>query len=401
VDLTHPVPAWPAALHDAEATAAPAPVAADGASPSASTASTPVPPHRLSVVVPPHRLSVVVPMYNEIDNAARLIDAVQAALADYAQPWELVVVDDGSRDGTAQALQQRAREVGPHVRVLALARNFRQTAAMQAGIDAARGDVIVTMDGDLQNDARDIPRLVERLLREDLDLVAGWRRERQDGFWLRRLPSQWANGLIRRITGLPFRDLGCSLKAFRAEVLREVRLYGEMHRFIPAWLATVTSPARMAQEPVRHHARQAGQSKYGLSRTLRVVVDLLAVAFFLRFAARPGHFFGVVGLAVSALGVVLLGYLGLLKLLGEPVGGRPLLSLGFFSLLGGLQFLTTGVLAELLIRIYYGGRHASPYVLRGQALATEAAASARSDAGAGAGVASVDAGWAGAGRAPT
>ncbi|HNG82677.1 MAG TPA: glycosyltransferase, partial [Burkholderiaceae bacterium] len=239
-----------------------------------------------------------------------------------------------------------------------------QTAAMQAGIDAARGDVIVTMDGDLQNDPRDIPLLVNRLLREDLDIVAGWRMKRQDGLLLRKVPSKLANRLIRRITGLPFRDLGCSLKAFRADVLREVRLYGEMHRFIPAWMATVTSPARMAEEPVRHHAREAGESKYGISRTLRVIVDLLAVTFFLRFAARPGHFFGVIGLGISAFGLALLGYLGVLKLLGESVGGRPLLSLGFFSLMGGLQFLTTGVLSELLIRIYYGGEHARPYVLR-------------------------------------
>ena len=315
--------------------------------------------------LPAHHLSVVVPMYNEVDNAAALIDAVRTALAAYPQPWELVVVDDGSRDATAAALRRHARATGAPVRVISLARNFRQTAAMQAGIDAAQGDVIVTMDGDLQNDPRDIPRLVQRLLTEDLDIVAGWRVQRQDGFWLRRLPSQLANRLIRRITGLPFHDLGCSLKAFRASVLREVRLYGEMHRFIPAWLSTVTSPARMAEEPVDHHPRLHGTSKYGLSRTLRVLVDLLAVTFFQRFAARPGHFFGVIGLAVLGAGLAILGYLGGLKLLlGEDIGGRPLLSLGFFCSIGGLQFLTTGVLAELLIRIYYGARHGQPYVVR-------------------------------------
>jgi len=325
-----------------------------------------------AVTLPPHHLSVVVPMFNEVDNAARLIDSVQAALQHYPQPWELIVVDDGSQDGTARALEARARQVGGHVRVLRLARNFRQTAAMQAGIDAARGDVIVTMDGDLQNDPRDIATLVARLLRDDLDVVAGWRQQRQDGWLLRRLPSMLANRLIRRITGLPFQDLGCSLKAFRAEVLREVRLYGEMHRFIPAWLATVTSPSRMAEEPVRHHARQNGTSKYGLSRTLRVLVDLLAVSFFQRFAARPGHFFGVIGLLVVMASLAVLGYLGVLKLMGEPIGTRPLLSLGFFGLMGGLQFLTTGVLAELLIRIYYGARHAAPYVVKAAALAPAA-----------------------------
>lgn len=323
---------------------------------------------------PPHRLSVVVPMYNEVENAAALVDAVQAALSDHPAPWELIVVDDGSQDGTGPALERRAAEVGPHVRVLRLARNFRQTAAMQAGIDAARGDVIVTLDGDLQNDPRDIPRLVQRLLAEDLDIVAGWRHHRQDGLWLRKLPSRLANRLIRRVTGLDFEDLGCSLKAFRAETLREVRLYGEMHRFIPAWLATVTAPARMAQEPVAHHPRRAGRSKYGLSRTLRVVVDLLAITFFMRFAARPGHFFGVLGLSVGGAGALILSYLAALKLAGHDIGGRPLLSLGFFCLLGGLQLLMTGVLAELVTRIYYGGRHGSPYVLRrGQAAAPPAA----------------------------
>lgn len=324
--------------------------------------------------LPAHRLSVVVPMYNEVENAVALIDAVQAALAPYPAPWELIVVDDGSQDGTGPALERRAAELGAHVRVLRLARNFRQTAAMQAGIDAARGDVIVTLDGDLQNDPRDIPRLVQRLLAEDLDIVAGWRRDRQDGLWLRKLPSRLANRLIRRVTGLDFEDLGCSLKAFRAETLREVRLYGEMHRFIPAWLATVTSPARMAQEPVAHHPRRAGRSKYGLSRTLRVVVDLLAITFFMRFAARPGHFFGVLGLSVGGAGALILSYLAALKLAGHDIGGRPLLSLGFFCLLGGLQLLMTGVLAELVTRIYYGGRHGSPYVLRrGQVAAPPAA----------------------------
>ena len=311
--------------------------------------------------LPPHRLSLVVPMYNERDNVQALLDHVQQALGGYPQPWELIVVDDGSTDGTGLALQRAAACQGPHMRVVRLTRNFRQTAALQAGIDAARGDVIVTMDGDLQNDAADIPRLVARLLHEDLDLVAGWRVQRQDGWWLRRLPSVLANRLIRRTTGLHFHDLGCSLKAFRADVLRQVRLYGEMHRFMPAWLATVTAPERMAEEPVNHHARHAGQSKYGLSRTFRVLTDLLAMHFFLNFGARPGHFFGGVGLAVLSLGGGILGWLGWLKLQGQDIGTRPLLALGFFLVIGGLQFLTTGVLAELLIRIYYDRGEAAPY----------------------------------------
>ncbi|MEO8298330.1 MAG: glycosyltransferase family 2 protein [Burkholderiales bacterium] len=314
-----------------------------------------------AAALPAHRVSVVVPMYNERDNATLLIDAVQTALADYPWPWELIVVDDGSRDGTADVLEKHGKAIGPHIRVVRLWRNFRQTAAMQAGIDAARGDVIVTLDGDLQNDPRDIPRLVGRLLRDDLDLVAGWRMKRQDGWVLRKIPSKIANRLIRGLTKLPFRDLGCSLKAYRADVLKQVRLYGEMHRFIPAWLATVTSPARMAEEPVRHHARTQGESKYGISRTFRVIVDLFSVYFFLNFGQRPGHFFGVLGMGVSALGGLILAYMGVLKfVLGEPIGGRPLLILGFFAVIAGLQFMTTGVLSELLIRVYYGQSDTTP-----------------------------------------
>jgi glycosyltransferase involved in cell wall biosynthesis len=309
----------------------------------------------------PHRLSVVVPMYNEVENAVPLVDAVQAALGDYPAPWELVVVDDGSRDGTGPALERRAAEVGPHVRVLRLRRNFGQSAAMQAGIDAARGDVIATMDGDLQNDPADIPALVTRLLEEDKDLVAGWRAQRQDAFVLRKIPSRIANRLIRKATRLEFHDLGCSLKAFRASVLREIRLFGEMHRFIPGWLATVTSPDRMAEVPVRHRSRERGASKYGISRTFRVIVDLLAVYFFLRFRARPGHFFGVLGLGVLAVGTAILLYLLGLKIAGESIGGRPLLLLGFFFVMGGIQLVTTGVLAEIVIRVYFDGRLAKSY----------------------------------------
>jgi glycosyltransferase involved in cell wall biosynthesis len=311
--------------------------------------------------MPAHRLSVVVPMYNEEELAHDLIDAVSNALTDYPQPWELVVVDDGSRDKTWQRLKERAREVGPHIRVVRLLRNFRQTAAMQAGIDVARGDVIVTMDGDLQNDPKDIPLLVRKLLEEDLDLVAGWRQNRQDGFFLRKLPSRMANYLIRRVSGLEFQDLGCSLKAFRTDVLRKIRLYGEMHRFIPAWMATVTSPDRMAEVAVSHYARTKGQSKYGLSRTLRVLVDLLSIHFFLRFGTRPGHFFGGLGLLVGGAGTLMLAYMAVLKLMGESIGTRPLMFLGFFCLVAGLQFLTTGVLSELLMRTYFDGGRSMAY----------------------------------------
>ncbi len=313
----------------------------------------------------PHRLSVVVPLFNERDNVAPLLATVHEALAAYPYPWELILVDDGSTDGTTERLLELAPSYGPHVRVLVLQRNFKQTAAMQAGIDAARGDVIVTMDGDLQNDPRDIPRLVARLLREDLDLVAGWRKERKDDFWLRTFPSRIANRLIARLTGVSLHDYGCSLKAYRASVLKNVTLYGEMHRFIPAWLASVTHPARIAEEVVEHHPRRFGESKYGLSRTFRVILDLLFVYFFLRYRTRPGHFFGGIGLGLTGLGGVLLAYLFALKLFaGESIGARPLLTVAVLLTVTGVQFLTTGVLSELLTRVYHESSQRPQYQVR-------------------------------------
>ncbi|MDQ7990064.1 MAG: glycosyltransferase family 2 protein [Candidatus Dactylopiibacterium sp.] len=304
--------------------------------------------------IPPHTLSIVIPMYNEAENVEPMITRVHEGLAGYAHPWELILVDDGSSDATPNELRRVGNHFGAHVRVIELMRNFRQTAAMQAGIDAARGDVIVTLDGDLQNDPRDIPRMVGRLLNEDLDMVAGWRKNRQDGLFLRKIPSRIANRLIARITGVKLNDYGCSLKAFRACVIKNVRLYGEMHRFIPAWLATVTTPRRIAEEVVTHHARQFGESKYGISRTFRVILDLISVYFFMRFRARPGHFFGGAGLALGALGGLILAYMAGLKFIGdENIGTRPLLLVGFFAIIMAVQFILTGVLGETLARIYF------------------------------------------------
>src|SRR3954469_9107690 len=269
-------------------------------------------------------LSVAIPLYNEAESVPTLMAQVHEALRDFALPWELIVVDDGSEDGTLEALREASRRYGPHVRVVQLQRNFGQTAAMQAGIEAARGTIIVTLDGDAQNDPRDIPAMVEKMLTEDLDLVAGWRRERKDTL-ARRLPSRIANGLIGRVTGVRLHDYGCSLKAYRGDIVRQVPLYGEMHRFIPALVATVVPHRRIAEMAVRHHPRVHGQSKYGISRTLRVIVDLLAVWFLMRFSSRPGHFFGMIGLALGAVAGVILGWLGIVKFaFGEPIGGRPL-----------------------------------------------------------------------------
>lgn len=327
----------------------------------------PLPPAepQIPAGLPEHTLSIVVPMYNEAENVEPLLDRLHLALRPYPWPWEVVLVDDGSSDATAVELARCAREWGPHVRIVELMRNFKQTAAVQAGLDAARGSVIVTMDGDLQNDPIDIPRMVKRLLSEDLDLVAGWRKDRHDDLLLRRIPSRIANWLIARMTGVRLMDYGCSLKVFRASAIKSVRLYGEMHRFIPAWLSTVTMPRRIAQEVVTHHARMFGQSKYGLSRTFRVVLDLVFVYFFMRYRTRPGHFFGGIGIALGALGSLILAYMfGVKVFLGEDIGTRPLLFAGFFLVIAGIQMVTSGVLAELLTRIYYESGSSRAYLAR-------------------------------------
>ena len=305
-------------------------------------------------------LSVVIPLYQEADNVAPLLVAVHAGLAGYPGPWELICVDDGSSDDTFARLRQAQAEYGPHVRLIRMRRNFGQTAAMQAGIDAARGTFIATLDGDLQNDPADIPRLVAELRERDLDLLQGWRKDRHDEP-LRKFLSRQANRLIAKVTGVDLHDYGCSLKVYRAEVLKEVRLFGEMHRFIPVWVAGVTSPRRIGETVVTHRARRFGESKYGLSRTFRVIVDLLAVFFFLRFRARPGHFFGVIGLGFGALGGLMLAYLGVVKfVLGESIGNRPMLFIAILLVVVSIQFLTTGVLAELLSRTFFesSGQHA-------------------------------------------
>ncbi|WP_410473812.1 glycosyltransferase family 2 protein [Guyparkeria sp. TX1] len=307
-------------------------------------------------------LSIVVPMFNEQENVSPLVERVHEALAEYTGAWELLLVDDGSSDATVARIREARKAFGSHVRPVPLTRNFGQTAAMQAGIDLARGEVIVTMDGDLQNDPIDIPRMVDRLLREDLDLVAGWRRDRKDN-WVRKVPSWLANRLIRRLTGVNLHDYGCSLKVFRADVIKGVRLYGEMHRFIPAWLATQTAPSQIAEEVVTHHPRTAGTSKYGLSRTFRVIIDLISVYFFMRFSARPAHFFGLLGTGFGLLGGLGMFYLLIEKVLGHDIGDRPLLLVSILFILIGVQMLTTGVLSEMLSRTYYESRDVRTYHL--------------------------------------
>lgn len=311
--------------------------------------------HQLKPVNSELRFSLVIPIYNEEESIVALIDAVSTALQDEAEPWELLLVDDGSSDTSIRVAQQKLAITPINARLIQLSRNYGQTAAMQAGIDEARGQYIVTMDGDLQNDPRDIPAMLQQLIEQDLDLLVGWRQNRQDGLILRKIPSLLANRLIGRVSGLRLHDYGCSLKVYRAEIIKQIRLVGEMHRFIPLWVAGIVPPSRIGEMPVRHHARQYGQSKYGISRTIRVILDLLSVMFFKRYVMRPGHLFGTIGLILGFIGSLMLMYLAVDKyVLGNDIGTRPMLQVGVMSVLMSLQFLMTGILAELISRTYLG-----------------------------------------------
>ena len=296
-------------------------------------------------------LSLVVPVFNEEESVGPLIARIQDAMVGYAMPWELILVDDGSTDATLANARAAIGRAGLDLYVVALQRNFGQTAAMQAGITQARGRLIATLDGDLQNDPHDIPRMIEALEERDLDMLCGWRKARQDGLWLRLIPSWTANRLIRSITGVHIHDYGCGLKLYRAEIVKQVRIMGGMHRFIPAWIASVVPSTRIGEMVVNHHARQFGTSKYGLSRTFRVILDLLAVLFFMRFRARPGHFFGMIGLAFGGISALMFLWLLIVKFgFGEDIGTRPLLTVAMMLFLGSVQMITTGILAEMMAR---------------------------------------------------
>lgn len=309
-------------------------------------------------------LSLVVPIFNEQESVGPLIERVVEAMADYQSSWELILVDDGSTDATIVNARAYLNRAGLDLKIVALQRNFGQTAAMQAGIDTAQGRLIATLDGDLQNDPKDIPLLVSELERRELDLLVGWRKNRQDGLVLRKIPSWIANRLIGRITGVRLHDYGCSLKIYRTSVIKQVKLMGEMHRFIPAWVAGVVPSTRIGEMPVTHHARQFGTSKYGISRTFRVILDLLSVMFFMRYKARPGHFFGSLGLGLGALAAVIMFYLFVDKfLLGNDIGTRPMLMVGVVLLLSSVQLITTGILAEMIARLYYRDEKTPNYIV--------------------------------------
>ena len=306
-------------------------------------------------------LSVVIPLHNEEPNVAELHRELTAALGAWGRPYELLLVDDGSSDGTFAALE--ALQAGdPHVRVIALRRNFGQTAAFAAGFAHARGRVIATADGDLQNDPRDLPMMVD-MLDGGHDIVCGWRRKRRDPWLTRRVPSNLANWLISRTTGVRLHDYGCSLKVFRSEVVRSLRLYGEMHRFIPAIASE--QGVRIAEVEVNHRPRRMGASKYGLSRTMRVVLDLFTVKFLLSYSTQPIQIFGPPGLLMGTAGLAITAYLGYLRLFdGQAIGDRPLLLLGILLIFAGMQFLTLGLLAELQARTYHESQDKPIYAVR-------------------------------------
>ncbi len=308
-------------------------------------------------------VSIVIPVYNEAENVSELVRRVGAAMLPTDKRFELICIDDGSTDDTATLLAEQAR-IHDWLRPLYLMRNYGQTAGLQAGFDAARGDLIVTLDGDLQNDPDDIPALLDMMAeRPDIDMISGWRKDRKDKSISRKLPSKIANGLISRVTGVELHDYGCALKVYRAEIIREIKLYGELHRFIPALAAEVG--AKVVEVPVRHHPRTRGTSKYGIDRTFRVILDLLWIKFLFRFLHRPLHAFGGVGLSFFTPGLLILLWLVGEKLfLGANIGGRPLLLGGVMLTLIGVQLVAMGVLGEILIRIYHEPEGRAQYRLR-------------------------------------
>ena len=307
-------------------------------------------------------LSLIVPVYNEEKNLPILIEAIQKALTPLPYSWEVVLVDDGSEDSSLQVLTELAEKAPDRLRVLSFRRNFGQTAAIAAGLDYARGEIIVLLDADMQNDPADIPMLLEKL-DEGYDLVSGWRKKRQDTYLTRTLPSNLANMLISRVTGVPLHDYGCTLKAYRREVLEGFRLYGEMHRFIPVFANSVG--ARIAEVQVTHHPRKFGRAKYGLERTLKVVLDLFTVKFLVSYSSKPIYLFGGAGLVLIFGSGAMLIYLFVRRMLSQiSVLGSPLFQVAVMLLIMGFQSVLMGLIAELLVRTYYESQRKPTYRIR-------------------------------------
>ena len=307
-------------------------------------------------------LSLVVPVYNEKDNLPLLMDAIEAALSSIGKTWEVVFVDDGSKDGSLDVLTELAEKHPENVRVVVFRRNFGQTAAIAAGIDHSEGDIIVLLDADMQNDPADIPMLLAKL-DEGYDLVSGWRKDRKDNRFTRTIPSNMANGLISWATGVHLHDYGCTLKAYRRQALEGFRLYGEMHRFIPVFAHSVG--AKIAELPVRHHPRKFGVAKYGLERTVKVVLDLFTVKFLLDFSHKPMRLFGGTGVSLIAISAFLLAYLFIRKVFFfVPVLTSPFFQISVMLLILGFQSILMGLIAELLARTYHESQSKPTYTIR-------------------------------------
>ena len=303
------------------------------------------------------KLSVVIPMMNEEDNVKPLFEAVRKAL--HGIDYELILVDDGSTDKTVELMKKYADE---RTKIIVFNRNFGQTTAMAAGIDEAKGELIATLDGDLQNDPADIPMMIAKLESGGWDVVAGRRAKRQDGIFLRKIPSKIANAIIRKTTGVYLHDYGCTLKVFKNEVAKNLGLYGELHRFIPV-LAKMYG-AKITEVDVRHHPRIHGESKYGLGRTFKVISDLLLMLFMQKYQTKPMHLFGTLGVPMLGAGLLIDAYMFILKIFGESIGHRPLLTLGMLLTLGGIQLITTGFIAELIMRTYFESQNKKPYTIK-------------------------------------
>lgn len=303
------------------------------------------------------KLSLVIPVMNEEENVKPLLEKVYHDLEGI--DYEVILVDDGSTDRTVEEIKKYAND---RTRLIVFNRNYGQTTAMAAGINEAQGELIATIDGDLQNDPADIPMMIDMLEKDGWDVVAGRRANRQDGMLLRKIPSKIANYIIRRSTGVYLQDYGCTLKVFKRNIAKNLGLYGELHRFIPV-LAKMQG-ARITEVDVRHHPRLHGESKYGIGRTFKVISDLLLMLFMQKYRTKPIHLFGGLGVPMFLIGSVIDFYLLLLKLTGESIGNRPLLTLGTLLILAGIQLITTGFLAELVMRTYFESQNKTPYTIR-------------------------------------
>ena len=307
-------------------------------------------------------LSLVVPVYNEEQNIPLLFDAIYQSLQELNRSWEVIFVDDGSQDGSLSALEALVDKDPAHVRVVVFRRNFGQTAAIAAGIDHSEGSIIVLLDADMQNDPADIPMLLSKL-DEGYDLVSGWRKDRKDNRFTRTIPSNIANGLISKVTGVHLHDYGCTLKAYRRAALEGFRLYGEMHRFIPVFAHSVG--AKIAELPVRHHPRKFGEAKYGLDRTVKVILDLFTVKFLLDYSHKPMRLFGGTGILLIAGSFLLLLYLFIRKVFFLiPVLSSPFFQIGVMLLILGFQSILMGLIAELLARTYHESQSKPTYTVR-------------------------------------